>query len=155
MVREGVKAADFALKGVDENGEEKEYSLNTFKGKPFVLYFYPKDNTPGCTQEACDFRDNMARLLSKGILVIGVSPDSLSSHKNFKKKHSIPYPLLSDPEKKTASLYGAYGEKTIYGKKSVGTLRSTFLIDKDGKVEKAWVNVKAAGHVDEVLKTIG
>jgi len=153
MVSEGKSAADFTLPGIDEQGSEKTYSLKDFKGKKLVLYFYPKDNTPGCTQEACDFRDNEARLL-KSAAVIGVSPDSTASHKKFMEKHSIPYPLLSDPDRKTALAYGAYGEKTMYGKKSMGIIRSTFLIDEKGVVKKAWHGVKVAGHVDEVLEAI-
>jgi len=154
MVLEGKSAADFKLPGIDEQGNEKTYSLKDFKGKPLVLYFYPKDNTPGCTQEACDFRDNMARLL-KGAAVLGVSPDSISSHKKFREKHTIPYPLLSDEDRKIALAYGAYGEKTSYGKKSMGIIRSTFLIDEKGIVKKAWHGVKVAGHVDEVMEALG
>lgn len=154
MVSEGKRAPDFALSGIDENGLERAYSLGDFRGKELVLYFYPKDSTPGCTQEACDFRDNMARIL-KNAVVVGVSPDSVSSHKNFREKQSIPYPLLSDSDKKTAIAYGAYGEKTMYGKKSMGMIRSTFLIDADGVVKKAWRGVKVAGHVDEVLAALG
>jgi len=154
MVSEGKAAPDFTLTGIDENGLERTYALKNFRGKELVLYFYPKDSTPGCTQEACDFRDNMARIL-KNAVVVGVSPDSVSSHKNFREKQSIPYPLLSDPDKKTAVAYGAYGEKTMYGKKSMGMIRSTFLIDADGVVKKAWRSVKVAGHVDEVLAAIG
>lgn len=154
MVSEGSKAADFTLPGIDEEGNEKTYSLKDFKGKRLVLYFYPKDETPGCTQEACDFRDNMARLL-KNAIVAGVSPDSVASHKKFRENHAIPYPLLSDPDRKTALDYGAYGEKTMYGKKTMGILRSTFLIDEKGVVKKAWRNVKVAGHVDEVIGEMG
>ena len=154
MVSEGKSAADFTLPGIDEQGSEKTYSLKDFKGKKLVLYFYPKDNTPGCTQEACDFRDNMARLL-KGAVVAGISPDSISSHKKFMEKHSIPYPLLSDEDRQSALAYGAYGEKTMYGKKSMGIIRSTFLIDEKGVVKKAWRGVKVAGHVDEVLEALG
>lgn len=154
MVSEGSKAIDFNLPGIDENGEEKTYSLKDFKGRQLVLYFYPKDQTPGCTQEACDFRDNMARL-TKGAAVVGVSPDSIASHKKFREKESIPYPLLSDADKKTAAAYGAYGEKTMYGKKTMGIIRSTFLIDEKGVVKKAWRNVKVAGHVDDVMGELG
>src|SRR3989337_1239755 len=154
MISEGSRATDFNLQGIDEDGAEKRFSLKDLKGKKVVLYFYPKDNTPGCTQEACDFRDNMARLL-KGAAVIGVSPDSISSHKKFMEKHSIPYPLLSDEDRETALAYGAYGEKTMYGKKSMGIIRSTFLIDEKGVVNKAWRGVKVAGHVDEVIEALG
>ncbi|MBI1912312.1 MAG: thioredoxin-dependent thiol peroxidase [Deltaproteobacteria bacterium] len=154
MLKEGDKAIDFKLAGIDENGNEKEFSLKDFKGKKVVLYFYPKDNTPGCTQEACDFRDNMSRLVKDNVAVLGVSPDSINSHKKFKEQHGLAFPLLSDPDRKIASLYGAYGEKQMYGKTSLGIIRSTFLIDAGGKLEKAWRGVKAAGHVDEVLKTL-
>lgn len=154
MVSEGKAAPDFTLSGIDENGLERAYALGDFRGKELVLYFYPKDSTPGCTQEACDFRDNMARIL-KNAVVVGVSPDSIASHKKFREKQSIPYPLLSDPDKKTAIEFGAYGEKTMYGKKSMGMIRSTFLIDADGVVKKAWRKVKVAGHVDEVLAALG
>lgn len=154
MVSEGAKAAEFTLPGIDGNGIEKSFSLKDFKGKRLVLYFYPKDETPGCTQEACDFRDNMARLVKRAV-VVGVSPDSVASHKKFMEKHSIPYTLLSDEDKKTALAYGAYGEKTMYGKKTMGIIRSTFLIDEKGVVKKAWRSVKVAGHVDEVLGELG
>ncbi len=151
MVKEGDRAPDFSLKGIDGNGVEKDFSLAEFKGRDVVLYFYPKDNTPGCTQEACDFRDNMARLKGRA-QVLGISPDSLSSHLKFREKQGLAYPLLSDPDKKTASVYGAYGEKMMYGKKTEGIIRSTFLIDGNGIVRRLWRNVKVAGHVDEVLK---
>jgi len=154
MVSEGKSAVDFTLQGIDENGDEKAFSLKDFNGKKLVLYFYPKDNTPGCTQEACDFRDNMARLTG-GAAVVGVSPDSIASHKKFREKQSIPYPLLSDADRKTALEYGAYGEKTMYGRKTMGIIRSTFLIDEKGVVRKAWRNVKVAGHVDEVMEALG
>lgn len=154
MVSEGAKAAEFTLPGIDGNGIEKSFTLKDFKGKRLVLYFYPKDETPGCTQEACDFRDNMARIMKEAV-VVGVSPDSVASHKKFMEKHTIPYTLLSDEEKKTALAYGAYGEKTMYGKKTMGIIRSTFLIDEKGVVKKAWRNVKVAGHVDEVLGELG
>lgn len=153
MVNEGDKAPDFNLAGIDEDGSEREFSLAEFRGKNVVLYFYPKDNTSGCTQEACDFRDNMARL-KRGAVVLGVSPDSVKSHRNFMEKHSLTYPLLSDPDKKTASLFGAYGEKAMYGRKTKGIIRSTLLIDEKGIVRKLWRSVKVAGHVDEVLKSL-
>jgi len=152
---EGKAAPAFTLRGIDENGEEKSFSLKSFKGRKVVLYFYPKDNTPGCTTEACDFRDNMARLLKTGAVVLGVSPDSIKSHAGFREKHSLSFPLLSDPDREVASAYGAYGEKKMYGKTSMGIIRSTFLIDEKGKVAKAWRKVKVAGHVDEVLSSIG
>lgn len=155
MINEGDKAADFELKGMDESGHESTFSLKDYRGKRVVLYFYPKDNTHGCTQEACDFRDNMGRLAKSGIKVLGVSPDSLKSHGNFRTKHGLTFPLLSDPDKKVAMTYGAYGEKKLYGKTFKGLLRSTFLIEPDGLVSRVWRNVKAKNHVDDVLSAIG
>lgn len=154
MIEIGDKAPDFHLSGIDSEGNENMFSLKDFLGKKIILYFYPKDNTPGCTTEACDFRDNMNRLLSKGVSVIGVSPDSIKSHVKFKSDHGLAFPLLSDPDKKVASAYGAYGDKVMYGKKTVGMIRSTFLIGADGSLEKIWRNVKAKGHVDSILKHI-
>lgn len=154
MVKEGEKAPDFCLKGIDEKGEEREFCLKDFGGKKLILYFYPKDNTPGCTTEACDFRDNLNVLVSKGYQVVGVSPDSVKSHKNFKEKYGLNFPLLSDPDKKVAEAFGAYGEKKMYGKVTKGIIRSTFLIDEEGKIAKAWRNVKAKGHVEKILKEL-
>lgn len=138
------------LLGIDADGNEKEYSMSDFKGKKTILYFYPKDNTSGCTQEACDFRDNLNRLTAKAN-VVGVSPDSIASHKKFRENHDLSFPLLSDPEHKLAEEYGAWGEKSMYGKKYMGIIRSTFILDENGKVEKEWRKVKVKGHVDEVL----
>lgn len=153
MIEKDSVVENFTLPGIDENGIEKEVSLYDFKGKDIVLYFYPKDNTSGCTQEACDFRDNMNRLTSKA-LVIGVSPDSVASHKKFREKQSLNFPLLSDSEHKISEYFGAWGEKSMYGRKYFGIIRSTFLIDKDMKVKALWRKVKVKGHVDEVLKAI-
>ncbi len=141
------------LEGIDAEGNEKEYSLADFKGEKIVLYFYPKDNTSGCTQEACDFRDNMNRLTPHA-KVIGVSPDSIKSHHKFQENHGLNFVLLSDPEHKLAEFFGAWGEKSMYGKKYMGIIRSTFVINKDGEVENSWTKVKVKGHVDEVLKTL-
>lgn len=141
------------LKGIDINGEEKEYTLKDFYGERIVLYFYPKDNTSGCTQEACDFRENKSRWTSKA-MVIGVSPDSIKSHKNFQEKHGLNFVLLSDSEHILAEKFGAWGEKSMYGKKYMGIIRSTFLIDKNGDVVKEWRKVKVKGHVDEVLAAL-
>ncbi len=154
MINEGDIAPDFALKGIDAEGRERIFSLSDYKGKRVVLYFYPKDNTHGCTQEACDFRDNMARLSGAGMTVIGLSPDGLSSHGNFRAKHGLAFPLLSDPDKSVARAYGAYGEKKLYGRTFKGILRSTFIIEPDGSVGRVWRNVKAKGHVDEVVSSI-
>ena len=153
MIEKDSVVENFTLPGIDENGIEKEFSLYDFKGKDIVLYFYPKDNTSGCTQEACDFIDNMNRLTSKA-LVIGVSPDSVASHKKFREKQSLNFPLLSDSEHKISEYFGAWGEKSMYGRKYFGIIRSTFLIDKDMKVKALWRKVKVKGHVDEVLKAI-
>ncbi|ADC88904.1 alkyl hydroperoxide reductase/ Thiol specific antioxidant/ Mal allergen [Thermocrinis albus DSM 14484] len=154
-LKEGDRAPDFCLKGLDERGEEKEICLgDLLKRGPLVLYFYPKDDTPGCTQEACDFRDNLERLVSKGYQVVGVSPDSLESHRKFRQKYNLNFPLLSDPENKVSSMYGAYGKKKMYGKEVEGIIRSTFVIDTGGVIKKAYYNVKAKGHVEKLLSEI-
>ena len=139
------------LQGLDIGGNEKEYSLNDFKGQKVILYFYPKDNTSGCTQEACDFRDNINHLTSYATL-IGVSPDSIKSHKSFKEKQSLNFILLSDTEHKLAEEFGVWKEKSMYGRKYMGIERSTFILDKNGKIEKEWRKVKVKGHVDEVIE---
>lgn len=141
------------LSAIDENGQEKEFSLSDFKGQKVVLYFYPKDNTSDCTQEACDFRDNFNRLTSKAV-VIGVSPDSIKSHLKFKENHSLNFMLLSDPEHKLSEAFGAWGEKSMYGRKYFGIIRSTFILDKNGEIKKEWRKVKVKGHVDEVLENL-
>ena len=139
------------LQGLDIDGSEKEYSLNDFKGQKVILYFYPKDNTSGCTQEACDFRDNINRLTNYAT-VIGVSSDSIKSHKSFKEKQSLNFILLSDPEHKLAEEFEVWKEKSMYGRKYMGIERSTFILDKNGKIEKEWRKVKVKGHVDEVIE---
>lgn len=154
MLKEGERAPDFSLSGVDEKGEEREYGMKEFRGKRVVLYFYPKDNTPGCTLEACDFRDSMNRLVKDGVVVLGVSPDSVASHGRFQEKQGLNFPLLSDPDRSVAERYGAYGEKKMYGKTSMGIIRSTFIISAKGTIEKVWTKVKAKGHVEEVLKAL-
>lgn len=141
------------LSGIDANGIEREYSLKDFLGKKVVLYFYPKDNTSGCTQEACDFRDNFNRLTSKAT-VIGVSPDSIKSHLNFQSKHGLNFILLSDPEHTLAQKFGVWAEKSMYGKKYMGIVRSTFIIGEDGEILKEWRKVKVKGHVDEVMEAL-
>lgn len=130
--KEGDKAPDFTAK--DQNG--KTVSLEDFKGKTVILYFYPKDDTPGCTAEACSFRDNYQSLLAKGFAVIGVSTDTEKSHKKFEKKYSLPFPLIADPDKKIVEQYGLWAEKSMFGKKYMGTVRTTFLIDKNGIISK-------------------
>ena len=141
------------LQGLDKDGNEQEYSISDFKGQKVILYFYPKDNTSGCTQEACDFRDNINRL-TKYATVIGVSPDSIKSHMSFKEKQDLNFILLSDPEHTLAEEYGVWKEKSMYGRKYMGIERSTFILDKDGKTEKEWRKVKVKGHVDEVIEYI-
>ena len=141
---------DIKLQGIDIDGIEKEYSLNDFKGQKVILYFYPKDNTSGCTQEACDFRDNINRLTSLAT-VIGVSPDSIKSHLKFKEKQSLNFILLSDPEHKLAEAFNVWVEKSMYGRKYMGIERSTFVLDENLNVIKEWRKVKVKGHVDEVI----
>ena len=138
------------LQGINIDGIEKEYSLNDFKGQKVILYFYPKDNTSGCTQEACDFRDNINRLTSFAT-VIGVSPDSIKSHLKFKEKQSLNFILLSDPEHKLAEAFNVWVEKSMYGKKYMGIERSTFVLDENLNIVKEWRKVKVKGHVDEVI----
>lgn len=129
-------------------------SSKELRGKRFVLYFYPRDDTPGCTREACDFRDNLARLGSAGVAVYGVSKDSIASHEKFRTKYALPFELLSDEGNAVAKSYGAFGEKKLYGKPVVGVIRSTFLIGADGRIERVWSPVKVDGHVDAVLAAI-
>ena len=139
------------LQGIDIKGIEKEYSLNDFKGQKVILYFYPKDNTSGCTQEACDFRDNINRLTSFAT-VIGVSPDSIKSHLKFKEKQSLNFILLSDPEHKLAEAFNVWVEKSMYGRKYMGIERSTFVLDENLNIIKEWRKVKVKGHVDNVIE---
>ena len=142
---------EIKLQGIDANGAEKEYSLNDFKGQRVILYFYPKDNTSGCTQEACDFRDNINRLTNFAT-VIGVSPDSIKSHLKFKEKQGLNFILLSDPEHKLAEAFNVWVEKSMYGRKYMGIERSTFILDENLNIIKEWRKVKVKGHVDEVLE---
>jgi len=145
---EGKAAPAFTL--TSDAGEK--VSLGDFAGKHVVLYFYPKDDTPGCTKEACGFRDAWKELQKLGVVVLGVSGDSAESHQKFKAKYKLPFPLLSDPDKKVMTKYGAYGEKVLYGKKTVGVIRSTAWIGPDGKVRKHWKKVpKAETHPEQVL----
>ena len=141
---------DIKLQGIDVDGIEKEYSLNDFKGQKVILYFYLKDNTSGCTQEACDFRDNINRLTNFAT-VIGVSPDSIKSHLKFKEKQSLNFILLSDPEHKLAEAFNVWVEKSMYGRKYMGIERSTFVLDENLNIIKEWRKVKVKGHVDEVI----
>ena len=137
-----------AFEANDQNGNP--VSLESLKGNKIILFFYPKDNTPGCTAEACDLRDNYADLTEKGFAVIGVSPDSEASHQKFIAKFELPYTLLVDSEKKILTDYGAWGEKKMYGKTYMGVLRSTFIIDADGKIEKIIEKVKTKEHTKQI-----
>jgi len=145
----GDKAPDFSAPSV-----EGEVTLSALKGKVVVLYFYPKDDTPGCTAEACAFRDAKAQMQKAGAVVLGVSKDSVDSHARFAEKKSLNFPLLSDPEGKIISLYGAWKEKSMFGKTALGIERSTFLIDRDGVIRKIWRPVRVEGHDREVLEAI-
>lgn len=138
------------FEGLDEKGSEKQFNLDDFLGKKVILYFYPKDNTKGCTQEACDFRDNFNRL-TPFATVVGVSPDSIKSHKNFREKQSLNFILLSDPNHILAEKFEVWREKSMYGRKYMGIERSTFILDEKGNIQKEWRKVKVKGHVDEVI----
>jgi len=150
VIEEGSKAPDFSLPSVDGG----VVSLKELKGKNVVLYFYPKDDTPGCTREACAFRDTQAKIKKTGAVVLGVSPDSVASHEKFKTKYKLNFPLLSDADKSVAKKFGAFGEKVLYGKKVVGMIRSTFVIDGAGVVRKVFPRVKVDGHADKVLSAL-
>ncbi len=141
---------DIELAGINKDGEENKYSLKDFKGERVVLYFYPKDNTSGCTQEACDFRDNINRITSVA-KVVGVSPNDIKSHLKFREKQSLNFDLLADIEQKLSNEFKVWVEKSMYGRKYMGIERSTFILDKDGNIEKEWRKVKVKGHVDEVI----
>ena len=147
MITEGEKAPNFTLKSDDD----KEVSLNDFRGKKVVLYFYPKDGTPGCTNEAKDFRDNVKEFEQENTVIVGVSKDSVESHQKFKKKHNLPFTLLSDPEGSVLDLYGVWKEKSLYGRTFMGTERTTFLIDEKGVVKRAYRKVKVKGHAEACL----
>ena len=129
-------------------------SLSGFAGRRVVVYFYPADDTPGCTKEACQFNDNLRAFSRAGAAVVGISPDKAAKHVKFREKYGLTFPLLSDPEHAVMEAYGAWGEKTMYGKKTVGTIRSTFLIDGKGKIARAWYNVRADGHAAKVLEAL-
>ena len=148
MLNEGDNAPDFSLP--DDSG--REVSLQQLKGNKVILYFYPKNDTPGCTREACAFRDDFSKFKRKNTVIYGVSPDSPESHTKFKKKYNLPFPLLADADKTLAKQYGAWGEKTMYGKKMTGMIRSTFVIDEKGKIEKIYRKVKVDGHSEKILE---
>lgn len=150
MIQEGSKAPDFCLK--DDSG--MTVTLSQFAGKKIVLYFYPRDNTPGCTVEACAFRDAYDEILARGAVVIGVSADSVASHGGFRKKHGLPFHLVSDPEKEAITAFGVWGEKKLMGKTGMGIIRSTFIIDEKGVVVRVFPKVSPKEHVREVLKAL-
>jgi peroxiredoxin Q/BCP len=150
-IQEGKLAPQFTL----PDAKGKKVALKDFRGKDVVVYFYPRDDTPGCTKEACGFRDLWNDIKKRGVVVLGVSPDGAASHEKFSKKYKLPFTLLSDPDKKVMKKYGAFGPKMMYGKKTTGVIRSTVWIGPDGKVKKYWARVaKAADHPDQVLETL-
>ena len=150
MVEEGTPAPTFTLPS--DSGEE--VSLESFRGQPVVLYFYPKDDTPGCTAQACGIRDIWAELKLRDVVVLGVSPDDPKSHKHFREKYGLPFTLLADEEHEVAEQYGTWVEKSMYGKTYMGVERSTFVIDADGNVKKVMRKVKPADHADDVLAAL-
>jgi peroxiredoxin Q/BCP len=150
MVEEGKPAPDFELQS--DTGDTVR--LSDFRGKPVVVYFYPKDDTPGCTTQACGIRDNYEAFGERGAIVLGISPDDESSHVKFKEKYSLPFTLLADPTHEVAEAYGVWGERKLYGKTYMGVERSTFLIDPDGNVSDVMRRVKPDTHVDQVLAAL-
>jgi thioredoxin-dependent peroxiredoxin len=146
----GDKAPAFRLP--DHDG--RQVSLSDFKGSRLIVYFYPKDDTPGCTKEACQFNDNLRDFSKAGTAVVGISPDGAASHNRFRDKYGLSLTLLSDPDHKVMESYGAWGEKTLYGKKSTGVIRSTFVVDERGRIAKCWYTVKADGHAAKVLASL-
>ena len=150
MLKVGAKAPSFEL--MSDQG--KKVSLKDFAGKKVVLYFYPRDNTPGCTKEACSFSENIKRVQRAGAVVLGVSADSVASHQKFRDKFNLGFPLLSDPDKKVIRDYGVWKEKNMYGKKMMGIERTTFIIDEKGKIQHIFPKVKVDGHTEEVLKNL-
>jgi thioredoxin-dependent peroxiredoxin len=147
----GDVAPEFTLPDADGN----PVSLSSFRGRRVVVYFYPAAMTPGCTKEAVDFSNSLDELDASGVAVLGVSPDEPAKLVKFRERDSLTFPLLSDPDTKVLQAYGAYGEKKLYGKTMVGVIRSTFIVDADGRIEKAFYNVKATGHVERILRELG
>jgi thioredoxin-dependent peroxiredoxin len=147
QLKEGMKAP--AFEGIDQNG--KVLKLSDFTGKKVILYFYPKDDTPGCTAEACNLRDNWETFLKKGFVVIGVSPDNEKSHKGFADKFTLPFPLIADTSKKIVTDYGVWGEKKMYGKTFMGVIRTTFIIDEKGLIDKIIAKVDTGGHTEQIF----
>jgi peroxiredoxin Q/BCP len=150
MLEPGKESPDFTLM----NDEGSEVRLSDFRGKPVVLYFYPKDDTEGCTKEACGFRDHWRELQHAGAVVLGVSPDSEVSHRKFKAKYQLPFSLLSDPDHRVALTYGAWGQKKMYGREYEGILRTTVIIDRKGRIASVFPKVKVKDHADEVLAAL-
>jgi peroxiredoxin Q/BCP len=150
MIEKGSRAPDFTLSSDDG----AEITLSELRGKKVVLYFYPKDDTPGCTTEACDFRDAMPRFEGVDAVVLGVSPDSVESHRKFKDKFALNFPLLADADHEVSEAYGVWKERSMYGRKFMGIERSTFLIDEDGNVAEAWRKVKPAGHAEMLAELL-
>ncbi len=149
-LKEGDKAPDFS--GIDQ--DENQVALSDFKGQKLILFFYPKDNTPGCTAEACNLRDNYEDLKAKGYALLGVSPDSVRKHQNFIKKHDLPFPLLADTEKAVLNAYGVWGPKQFMGRKFDGVHRTTFIIDENGVIEKVFKKVKTKAHTEQILEAM-
>jgi thioredoxin-dependent peroxiredoxin len=150
MVEAGQPAPTFTL----PNQDGAPVALEDLRGRPVVIYFYPKDDTPGCTTQACGIRDQWAAFEDAGAAVLGISPDTVASHARFAGKHDLPHTLLADPDKEVLEAYGAWGEKVLYGKTTVGVIRSTFLVDREGTVAKVWKRVQTATHADRVLQAI-
>ncbi len=146
----GALAPDFTLS--DQDG--RPVSLEEFRGRKVVIYFYPADLTPGCTTEACQFSENLQQFRAADVPVLGVSPDDAASHQKFREAHSLAFPLLTDAEHKVMEAYGAWGEKKLYGRASIGVIRSTFLVDETGHILRAWYNVRANGHAEKVLAAL-
>ena len=151
MLEVGTKAPDFTLP--DQNGDL--HSLSEYKGKKIILYFYPKDNTPGCTKQACGFAERYPQFIEKGVVVLGISKDSVASHKKFEEKYGLPFTILSDPELVAIQAYDVWQEKKNYGKTYMGVVRTTYLIDEEGKIAKAFDKVKAADNPEQMLGELG
>ena len=150
-LKPGDEAPDFTLPDADG----KQVGLSSLRGQQVIVYFYPAAMTPGCTKEACDFRDSIQSLAAAGVTVLGISPDKPDRLAKFRDRDHLNFPLLSDPDHTVEQAYGAYGEKTLYGKTTIGVIRSTFLVDEQGKIARAYYNVKATGHVERLRKDLG
>ncbi|GAA4612205.1 thioredoxin-dependent thiol peroxidase [Actinoallomurus liliacearum] len=155
MTEQRLQPGDVAPEFTLPDADGKPVSLSSYRGRRVIVYFYPAAMTPGCTKEAVGFRDALPALEEAGVDVLGVSPDEPAKLAKFRDRDELTFPLLSDPDTKVLQAYGAYGEKKLYGKTMIGVIRSTFIIDADGKVEKAFYNVKATGHVERLLKELG